>query len=96
MKHLILLFSKFQSKAIDQSCIACHGGKNASGLQLLQYDDVGNAKLIVAAQKIQNLIDRLSGVSGMMPMPPAGFANADDKTNAINLIQSWIDAGMRS
>ena len=88
------LFSKFQNKVIDQSCIACHGGKNAPGIQLLQYDDIGNAKRIVAAEKAQNLIDRLSGVTGMMPMPPAGFASVDDKTNAISLIQAWIEAGM--
>ncbi len=87
------IFSQFQAKVIDQSCISCHGGRNAPGIQLLQYDDIGNAKRIIAAQKAMPLFNRISAVSGMIPMPPQGFGNEKDKNEAIDLLKRWIDSG---
>jgi glucose/arabinose dehydrogenase len=86
------LFSQFQSKVIDQSCISCHGGRNAPGIQLLQYDDIGNAKRIIAAKKALPLFDRISAAPGMIPMPPQGFKGEKEKNEAIDLLKAWIDA----
>jgi glucose/arabinose dehydrogenase len=86
------IFSQFQAKVIDQSCISCHGGRNAPGIQLLQYDDIGNAKRIIASKKALPLFDRISAAPGMIPMPPQGFKNEKEKNEAIDLLKSWIDA----
>jgi cytochrome c5 len=92
-KNEVPLFSQVQSKVIDQSCILCHGGKNAPGIQLLQYDDVGNAKRINDLKKASDILNRVSALPNVPMMPPMGFKSDREKNEAMTLLKAWIDAG---
>lgn len=93
-KKDVPVFTQFQAKVIDQSCILCHGGKNAPGIQLLQYDDVGNAKRIIESQKASGLYNRIMGGTNVPMMPPMGFRSESEKNEAVTLFKRWMDTGM--
>lgn len=84
-------FTKFQEKVIDTSCYICHGGTNAPGIQLLRYDDEGNEKRILNANKAKELFSMVSGEKGYPTMPPQGFRDFAEKEEAINLLKLWIE-----
>lgn len=84
-------FTKFQAKIIDTSCFICHGGNNAPGIQLLRYDDEGNEEKILKANKAKELFSMVSGEPGYPTMPPQGFSDLAEKTEAVNLLKLWIE-----
>ena len=84
-------FTRFQDKVIDKSCYICHGGENAPGIQLLRYDDEGNEARILKKEKVQEVYGMIKGDSQYPPMPPQGFANEEEKAQAVNLFKLWMD-----
>jgi glucose/arabinose dehydrogenase/cytochrome c5 len=84
-------FTKFQTKVIDKTCYTCHGGENAPGIQLLRYDDEGNEKRIVKANKSKELYSMVKGEPGYPTMPPQGFSNEDEALEARTLLKLWLD-----
>lgn len=84
-------FTSFQAKVIDKSCIMCHGGLNAPGIQLLKYDDEGNEARVLKANKAKTLFNMIKGEQGFPTMPPQGFDNDAEKAEAVNLLKLWIE-----
>lgn len=83
---VVPLFTQIQNKVIDQNCMACHGGLNYPGIQILKYDDIGNYKKLK-----DQLWLRLNG-QGVPQMPPGGLA-AEHKAENLALVKRWVDAG---
>ncbi len=84
-------FTLFQTKVIDKSCVLCHGGENAPGIQLLKYDDEGNEAKILKAKKAKMFYSMVSGEPGYPTMPPQGFTSAAEKAEAVNLLKLWLE-----
>jgi glucose/arabinose dehydrogenase len=83
-------FALFQKKVIDKTCYVCHGGENAPGVQLLRYDDIGNAKRIVSSEKVQEILEMMRGNPDYPPMPPQGFDSPEEQQEAERLLSAWV------
>lgn len=83
-------FTQFQHKVIDKTCFTCHGGTNAPGVQLLRYDDVGNATRIIDADKAKEILEMMRGNPNYPPMPPQGFDSKEERAEAVRLLEAWI------
>lgn len=86
-----LPFTLFQTKVIDKSCVLCHGGENAPGIQLLKYDDEGNEAKILKAKKAKMFYSMVKGEPGYPAMPPQGFDSDAEKAEAVNLLKLWLE-----
>ena len=83
-------FTQFQAKVIDKTCYTCHGGENAPGVQLLRYDDDGNALRIRESGKAQEILEMMRGNPNYPPMPPQGFDSTAEQKEAARLIEAWV------
>lgn len=83
-------FTLFQHKVIDKTCYTCHGGTNAPGVQLLRYDDDGNARRIRESGKAREILEMMRGNSNYPPMPPQGFDSPAEQREAAQLIEAWV------
>lgn len=97
------LFTQIQSRLINNNCVACHGTLTYPGIQMLAWDDIGNAKKLKEARDGKDPLVipkkpdksefylRLKGKSAPQ-MPPGGLPD-EDKAELIQLVKDWINQG---
>lgn len=84
-------FTLFQHKVIDKTCYECHGGESApGGLQLLRYDDEGNAERIISLGKAKEILEMMRGNPEYPAMPPQGFDSEEEQKEAAALLEAWV------
>lgn len=82
-------FALFQSKVIDKTCYECHQAEGAPGVQLIRYDDSGNAKRIVDAGRVKDLLAVIKGGGSLPSMPPQGWDSPAEQAEALRLLEKW-------
>lgn len=85
-------FAMYQARVIDKTCYTCHGGENAPGVQLLRHDFEGNAKRILAAEKVREILEMMRGNPEYPPMPPQGFDSEEERANAERWLRQWANS----
>jgi len=78
-------FSGHIQPLINNRCVTCHSGGNASGsLQLTSYSQV------VSAVQNRNLMDAVHRLPGISAMPPSGALNDCE----LRMMTLWVEANM--
>lgn len=83
-------FIKFQAYVIDKVCYQCHQVKGSPGVQLKQYDFVGNQQRIIEAGKAKELNEILHDNPKFPKMPPQGWDNPAEQHQAAEWIAAWV------
>lgn len=83
-------FTMFQHKVIDKTCYECHQAEGSPGVQLIRYDDDGNAKRIRETGKAREILDMIKGSPDYPAMPPQGWDSEAEQAEAVRLLEAWI------
>lgn len=88
-------FVMFESKVIDRTCFECHQTAGAPGVQLIRYDDEGNAGRILDAGKGQEILEILRGNPKFPVMPPQGWDDPKQQKEAAAWLEAWLKSVRR-
>jgi glucose/arabinose dehydrogenase len=99
-------FTQIQERLIHKSCLNCHAGPYFAVVPLLEFDDIGNARRLLAPRENgrpalvipgrpddSEFLARLESRGVAAKMPPMGFGDAQEGHELSQLVREWIAAG---